>query len=491
MNIALFHFHATQIKRSEGRSAIAAAAYRSGEKLYSEYYGEDNDYTRKGGVIHSEIILPSHVPSEYANRQTLWNAVEKVEQHPKAQLAYSMDIALQNEFSMEENIALARQFLLEHFVRRGMIVDFAVHQSDKEDGGIQNPHFHILCPIRPIEENGKWGNKQRREYVLDEHGNRIRDEAGNYVFNAVPTTDWGSPDTLEHWRRAWADLCNTKFAEKELPCRIDNRSYERQGIEQLPTVHEGPAVRQMEARGIRTDKGNLNRWIKTTNDMLRNIKKKIVGLMDWLKEIKEELDKPHLPGIGQLLGEYYTMRNAGAYSQKAHIGNLKKYSEEFAFLQDKGILTLDQLHAFVSEMSNTVHSTNESLRQKEKEIKKLKELIRNAEDYKRLKPIVDAIPPKGGFGKKREKYMADHDSEISQFYAVKRKLDNADLPDRKLKVDDWQKKLDTLTDEYATESENLKPIYADLKKLRDIQYKVDTYLHDRQKQQQRKKEHEL
>lgn len=491
MNIALFHFHATQIKRSEGRSAVAAAAYRSGEKLYSEYYGEDNDYTRKGGVIHNEIMLPSHVPPEYADRQTLWNAVEKVEHHPKAQLAYSMDIALQNEFSMEENIALARQFLLEHFVSRGMIVDFAVHQPDKEDGGIPNPHFHILCPIRPIEENGKWGNKQRREYVLEEHGNRIRDEAGNYVFNAVPTTDWGSPDTLEHWRRAWANLCNSKFAEKELPCRIDNRSYERQGIEQLPTVHEGPAVRQMEARGIRTDKGNLNRWIKATNDMLRNIKKKIIGLMDWLKEIKEELDKPHSPGIGQLLGEYYTMRNAGAYSQKAQTGNLKKYSEEFAFLESKGIVTLEQLHEYVSAMSSTVHDTNDILRKKEAKIKELKNLIRLADDYSRLKPIVDAIPQKGGFGKKREKYMADHDNEISQFYAVKRKLDNADLPGKSLTPKAWQKELDTLTDEYATESEKLKPIYADLKKLRDIQYKVDTYLHDKQKKQQRKQEHEL
>ena len=146
-----------------------------------------------------------------------------------------------------------------------------------------------MCPIRPLDENGRWGNKQRREYLLDEQGNRVRDEAGNYVFNAVPTTDWGSPDTLEHWRQAWADLCNAKFAEKELPCRIDNRSYERQGIEQLPTVHEGPAVRQMEERGIRTDKGNLNRWIKATNDMIRNLKKKIAGLLDWLKAIKEEL----------------------------------------------------------------------------------------------------------------------------------------------------------------------------------------------------------
>ena len=207
MTIALFHFHVTQIKRSTGQSAVAAAAYRSGEKLHSEYYGEDSDYTRKGGVICSEILLPAHAPQEYADRETLWNAVEKVERGKKAQLAYSFDIALQNEFSMEENINLARQFLLEQFVRRGMIVDFAVHSPDKEDGGISNPHFHVMCPIRPIEPNGKWGNKQRREYALDEDGNRISDGTGDYVFNAVPTTDWGSPETLEHWRQTWAELC--------------------------------------------------------------------------------------------------------------------------------------------------------------------------------------------------------------------------------------------------------------------------------------------
>ena len=180
----------TQIKRSAGQSVVASAAYRSGEKLHSEYYGEDSDYTRKGGVVCSEILLPSHAPPEYADRQTLWNVVEKAERGKKAQLAYSFDIALQNEFSMQENIVLARQFLLENFVGRGMVVDFALHQPDREDGGIQNPHFHVLCPIRPILPDGRWGSKQRREYVLDEHGERIRDEAGDYVFNAVPTTDW-------------------------------------------------------------------------------------------------------------------------------------------------------------------------------------------------------------------------------------------------------------------------------------------------------------
>ena len=305
MTIALFHFHVTQIKRSAGQSAVAAAAYRSGEKLHSEYYGEDSDYTRKGGVICSEILLPAHAPPEYADREILWNAVEKVERGKKAQLAYSFDIALQNEFSMEENIALARQFLLEQFVRRGMIVDFAVHSPDKEDGGISNPHFHVMCPIRPIEPNGKWGNKQRREYVLDENGERIPDGTGDYVFNAVPTTDWGSPETLEHWRQAWAELCNAKFAEKELPCRIDHRSYERQGVDLLPTVHEGPTVRAMEHKGITTEKGEFNRWVKATNAAIRDIRKKIAALAEWLKEVKGELSKPKSPDLVPLLQAYF------------------------------------------------------------------------------------------------------------------------------------------------------------------------------------------
>ena len=107
--MSLFHLNVTQIKRSKGQSAIAAAAYRAGEKLYSEYYGEISDYTKKHGVICSEILLPNHAPREYADRQTLWNAVEKAERGKNAQLAYSFDIALQNEFSLDENIDLARQ----------------------------------------------------------------------------------------------------------------------------------------------------------------------------------------------------------------------------------------------------------------------------------------------------------------------------------------------------------------------------------------------
>ena len=352
--MALFHFTVTQTKRSKGQSAIASAAYRSGEKLYSEYYGEYSDYTRKRGVICSDILLPPHAPKEYADRQTLWNAVEKAERGKNAQLAYSFEISLQNEFSLEENIALAREFLFREFVSRGMTVDVSFHEKECEDGGTPNPHFHFLCPIRPMEQDGTWGIKQRREYVLDEEGNRIRDANGKYVFNAVPTTDWGSPETLEHWREAWAEMCNAKFAEKGLDVRIDHRSYERQGVDLLPTIHEGATVRAMEKKGIRTGKGEFNRWIKATNAVIKDIRKKISLLFDWITEIKAELAKPQTPDLVSLLNDYYTQRKAGAYSQKGKISNLKEMNETYNYLRANGIYTLEDLESRLQSHRTTV-----------------------------------------------------------------------------------------------------------------------------------------
>ena len=366
----------TQIKRSAGQSAVAAAAYRAGEKLHSEYYGEDSDYTRKGGVICSEILLPSHAPPEYADRETLWNAVEKAERGKKAQLAYSFDIALQNEFSMQENIDLARQFLLENFVSRDMVVDFAVHSPDKEDGGISNPHFHVMCPIRPIEPDGRWGNKQRRKYVLDEHGERVLDEAGNYVFNAVPTTDWGKPETLEAWRQAWAEMCNAKFAEKGFDCRIDHRSFARQGVDQIPTQHEGPTIRAMEAKGIRTDKGDLNRFIRKTNALLREAKEKIAVLIGWLKDVKAELAKPQPPTLNDLLALHCANRNKGAYSNKAKNANLQRYAEAFSFLQSKKLYTVDDLETTLHAMQDKIDTLKNSASAKQVRIKELDGLLR-------------------------------------------------------------------------------------------------------------------
>ena len=154
---------------------------------------------------------------------------------------------------------------------------------------------------------------------------------------------------------------------------------------------------------------------------------------------------------------------------------------------------MDDLENYVSGLSGRMFGLNESMREKSKRMKALNDLIRQAEDYTRLKPIVDDIPPKGGWGKKHEKYMAEHDSEIRQFYAVKRKLDNANIPGKKLTPEKWQRELDALKAEYDAEKTEVSNINAELKPLRDIQYKVNTYLHDHQhdRQQQQKRDMEL
>ena len=422
-------------------------------------------------MICSEILLPAHAPPEYADRETLWNAVEKVERGKKAQLAYSFDIALQNEFSMEENINLARQFLLDNFVSRGMIVDFAVHSPEKE-GGISNPHFHVMCPIRPIEANGKWGNKQRREYMLDENGERIPDGTGDYVFNAVPTTDWGSPEMLEHWRQAWAELCNAKFAEKELPSRIDHRSYERQGVDLLPTVHEGPTVRAMESKGILTEKGEFNRWVKATNAAIRDIRKKIAALAEWLKEVKAELSKPKSPDLVSLLQAYFDRRNAGAYSQKARINNLKEMNTLFNYLMENGIHDLDTLEARVDairESSDSLKTKLDSQTARMKEIRKLPDYLAT---YHEMKPVYDGLQ-KIKFTRSREKYKADHAAELKQFYEARRKL-SVEFLDGKFDQHRLDAEYVQLEQEHEETYAQFKSIRADSQQLWKIKFHVDS-----------------
>ena len=381
---------------------------------------------------------------------------------------------------MQENIGLARQFLVEQFVSRGMVVDFSVHAPDKEDGGIANPHFHVMCPIRPIEPNGRWGNKQRREYVLDEHGERVLDEAGNYVFNAVPTTDWGKPETLEAWRRAWAEMCNAKFAEKGLDCRIDHRSFARQGVEQIPTQHEGPTVRAMEAKGIRTDKGNLNRFIRKTNALLREAKEKIAALIGWLKDVKAELAKPQPPMLNDLLALHCSIRNKGAYSNKAKNANLQRYAEAFSFLQSKNLYTVDDLENTLHAMQDKIDALKKSASAKQSRIKELDELLRMVDYYKSGKSAADKLKSIR-FEKSRQKYKAEHDNELRTFYMAERKL-KPHFKDGKLPIAAWRKERAQLEQEYKNIQTELAPLHADAKKLWVIHYNIYEVQHEQERQ---------
>lgn len=483
--MALYHFNVDQVRRSAGQSAIAAAAYRAGERLYSDYYGEISDYTKKGGVICSEIFLPPNAPEEYRDRATLWNAVEKVEKHPQAQLAYSFDVALQNEFSLEENIALAREFVQQHLVGRGMIADLAIHVPDKESG-IQNPHFHVMTTMRPLNADGSFGAKQRREYMLDENGDRVRDEDGNYVFNAVHTTDWHEPETLEFWREAWCQMVNDKFEEKGLPCRIDHRSYARQGIEQIPTVHEGPNVRKMEAKGIPTEKGELNRWIRATNRMMDSLKRKIKSLMAWIAEVREELKTPQETNLIDFLIAYHDRRNADAWSRKARVGNLKEFSSVCNYLKANDLYTVEALTERLSAVETEFNALSKSMKEKSARMKTLQDLQQHANNYAATKPIFDQLNAIR-WKSKREKFQQEHDSDLRLFYAARRQL-REKLGDDPIDPATWKKEYDRLDLAYKAEYEKYKPLKEDLAQLRKVQHWVDVAREDRSQGQRREQE---
>ena len=239
------------IQRSNHQSAVASAAYQSGERLFSEYDQKQKYYSYKSEIVHTEIMLPPHAPPEYADRNTLWNAAEAIEKQWNSQLARRIVLAIPREIPPEQHADLLRDYCREFFVSKGMIADFAIH--DKEDG---NPHAHILLTMRAMDENGKWLPKSRKVYDLDENGERIRLPSGNWKSHKEDTVDWNDQKYGEMWRQGWAAAANRYLEANDRPERLDLRSYERQGLDKIPTVHMGPAVSQMEKRGIQTNIGN-------------------------------------------------------------------------------------------------------------------------------------------------------------------------------------------------------------------------------------------
>ena len=154
--MSIYHCSIKIISRSGGRSAVACAAYRAGEKLYDKETGTVQDYTNKSGVILSEIKLPEDVPEYLRDRETLWNEVQLVEKQKDAQLAREIEVAFPKEFDRCTQMICAWNFINENFTSKGMIADWALH--DKGDG---NPHAHIMLTVREVDANGKWKQKQK------------------------------------------------------------------------------------------------------------------------------------------------------------------------------------------------------------------------------------------------------------------------------------------------------------------------------------------
>ena len=233
----------------------------------------------------TEILLPRNAPIQYYNRSRLWDAVEKVEKAKNAQLTREIEVSIPKELKFREGYNLVNEFCNSNFVDKGMIANICFH--DKGDG---NPHAHIMLTVRPFNEDRSWGSKQKKEYILDENGEKIYDKKKHqYKCKSVPTTDWNDRGNVEKWRMSWEELCNKYLEKSGHDERIDHRSYERQGLEILPTKHLGTVASQMEKRNIKTDRGEANRHIKMVNKMIRFCNEEILKLKEEAKQLAQSV----------------------------------------------------------------------------------------------------------------------------------------------------------------------------------------------------------
>ena len=266
-NMAIYSMRMQVIGRSAGRSATAAAAYRSGEEIKDERTGKSHDYTGKSDIYDSEILLPEGAPERLGDRVTLWNEVERGEKRKDAQLSREVMIALPAELTHEQKQELTREYVRGEFTGQGMIADIGYHDFDSH-----NPHAHIMLTMRSVDENG-FGKKRR---------------------------EWNRRQVLERQRKAWEEYANRALERAGYDERIDHRSLKDQGIEREPQIHLGAKVLEMEARGVRTRVGDESRRIGEVN---RDIEHRQQAREKVQADIKTEQRNEHTRSHTQLMPE--------------------------------------------------------------------------------------------------------------------------------------------------------------------------------------------
>jgi len=297
--VAIYHASVKIISRSAGRSVVASVAYRAGECITNERDGVIHDYTKRGGVVHTEIMAPDTAPDWVSDRACLWNEVEAIEKRKDSQLAREIEVALPRELSREQQIALVREFVGETCVAHGMVADFAIHVPTAADG-LEQPHAHILLTTRRIDRDGfgkkatewnpEFGKKDGRAFVADT-----------------------SP--LRDLREAWGRHANQALERAGQEARIDHRSLKAQRAEAVEIANDmgrpeperllaevcaieldreplgklGVAAAAMERRGEVSDRGtdrremlarNLERQVEQ-----RSLRQQLADIRDTLAEL--------------------------------------------------------------------------------------------------------------------------------------------------------------------------------------------------------------
>lgn len=471
------HLNIRIVQRSKGNSAVAGAAYQAGEKLFSEYDQKHKDHRRKQHeVVYTEIMLPTNAPPEYADRATLWNSAEEVEKQWNSQLARRFVVALPREVPLEMCPQMMQEYCKEHFVSKGMCCDFAIHDPDPPG---HNPHCHIMLTMRAIDENGKWMPKSRKVYDLDENGERIKLPSGRWKSHKESTVDWNEQYHAEEWRHGWEVIQNKYLELAGSAERVDMRSYERQGLDIIPTVHMGAAVSALERKGIQTNIGNLNRDIKAANRMMNAIRSTIKGLRDWIADIvsatreafaEMEAEKKNAsPDLSTLLRDYMNLRKAersdwSRYGQqKGTMDDLKAVSKALIYLKEHELFTLEDLDTALQGVNEKARTINADMKKASARMKVITGIQNAVADCQTHKAVHDKYI-KIGWKVRQAAYAESHKDELDSFnkafrYLKKQGVDlNVNLDALQTEYDKLKATHSQLAGQLATVKEELQPM---------------------------------
>jgi len=345
-----------------------------------------------------------------------------------------------------------------------------------------NPHAHILLTIRPLRPDGKWGLKCRKVYDLDSQGNRIPDGKGGWKNHREDTTDWNNRENAEKWRAAWAAYANRALEAAGRPERIDHRSYERQGIEKIPTIHMGVAASQMERRGIQTEKGNVNRQIAADNKLLKEIKARITRIYNWTKE-QAEAEQPQ--GDGSLVTRLYEaqaqVNSEKARSRSGRIKALQENAKLLAFLQGNGITSMQELYEKVTAMNKDYYDLRGQIVKAERRIAVLDERLEMCAQYDRYKAIrqqLDRVKPR-----KREQYQQEHSAELADFEAAEYFLKELKASGEAITPKAWRAEAAKLTMQKDADYQKMRAMRDEIKAIESLRKAADRLAHKGQHQQ--------
>ena len=484
-----FHFSVNIISRGKGKSAVASAAYISGEKIKNEWDGVTHDYTRKEKVLVKNIILPDHIPREFNDRSTLWNKVEMAEKNSNAQLARQFIIGLPKELTLSENKNLVERFIKENLISQGMIVDYAIHDESQDKNG--NIHCHIMTIMRPINEKGEFLAKSKKEYILDEQGEKILNKNGKPKTRKVELTTWNDKGNVEKWRENFSNLCNEYLANNKIEKRVDHRSFKRQGIKQIPTIHLGASASAMERKGIRTEKGDINREIKKQNKLLKNIGNEIKKISSWLAGFKDKLKESYreykdqskkqienesgLFNLYEYLSFYQEMQenNRAELSfygkRNKAIYDLKRYASGINYLRENKIKTISDLQGHINTLRSKNSEIYKTIKENSQKIEDLNKCLAYAKTVRKTKATYQEYESKKIF---KESFYKNNQKEIDQHIRARSLIEKISGK-KNLREKEWLGEIKNLEDEISklnTESEKIRERY---KEINHIKYSVE------------------